>query len=199
MTLPLSTKWCIFNFLTSIITSHETLQDNPFKIIPNISDSIRFAYKKTIGPLQCSLNYNVNIDKPQMAGQIIKTFIIEIMQQIIINKILPNKGGRTNENNNIPSIDILLDFIQNQNKHIIQSIWHIIYFIVNKDDVEISDKLYYQIVHYIKNYSIDEGKNIMSNPTNDIESINYKQKQIQNIYNNVKSIVDHIREFNDIL
>ena len=48
-------------------------------------------------------------------------------------------------------LPILLDFIQNQNKHIIQSIWHIIYFIVNKDDEEISDKLYYQIVHYIKN------------------------------------------------
>lgn len=191
-------------FLTSIITSHETLQDNPFKITPNISDSIKFAYKKTIGPLQCVTDNNKDIDNSQMAGQIIKMFIIQIMQQIIISDILPNgifKNKIPHDDTEItkilPRIEILLDFIQNQNKMIIQSIWHIIYFTVNKDSEEITDKLYYQIVHYIKNYAVDEKNKISDKQDNEIEWINQRQKQIYNIYNNVKSIVEHIKDFND--
>lgn len=188
-------------FLNSIITSHETLQDNPFKILPNISDSIKFAYKKTIGPLNCTTEHNSDIDNPQMAGQIIKIFILHIMKQLLVNNILPNKKQTSefdSSNEMIPRIEILIDFIQNQNKLIIQSIWHIIYFIINKDSDRIADKLYYQIVHYVENYSIsEEQKKLSHKPDNEIEWVNQKQKQIIGIYNNIKMLVNTIKEFSD--
>lgn len=192
-------------FLNSIISSYETLQDNPFKISPNIGDSVKFAYKKTIGPLQCSTPVNKDIDNPQLAGQIINMFITQIVKQIIMNNILPN-NKRTQKNLEFkntkviePKMEILLDFIQNQLKIMLQSIWHIIFFIVNKNSEDIADKLYYQITHYINNYSVNESNKPIniSKLENEIEWEHRKQKQIIEMFNNIQSLIDTIKEYSD--
>lgn len=189
-------------FIDSLISSYETVKDNPFKIIPNINDSIRFAYKKTIGPLQCLTNNNTNIDKSQLAAQIINTFVIQIMKQIINNNILPDNQRKTKlehlGNETIPpKITVLIDFIQNQNKILIQSISNIIHIIISQDTENIEDKLYHQINHYIDNYVVvEENKKTYSN---EMEWINDKQKQVTLMFNNVKSLVDTFKNFSDNL
>jgi hypothetical protein len=191
-------------FLDSLISSYETVRDNPFKIIPNIGDSIKFAYKKTIGPLQCFVTNEKykDIDDSQLAAQIINTFIVQIMKQIINNDILPNTKPKNNiildtdDNKSIPpKIDVLLELIQNQNKLLIQNIWSTIFSVINQNSENITDKLYYQIIHYINNYAVtEENKKIYNN---EMEWINDKQKQVIIIFNNVKSLIDTIKDFND--
>jgi hypothetical protein len=188
-------------FLDSLISSYESIRDNPFKISPNVNDSIRFAYKKRIGPLQCSINNNKDIDDSQLAAQIINTFIIQIMKQIINNNILPNRNsadqllGTKNNNNIPPKIDILLEFIQNQNKVLIGNILTPIHLIINQNSEDIADKLYYQINHYIDNYvGNEDNKKIYRN---EIEWINDKQKQVITIFNNVNSLIVFTKEFSD--
>jgi hypothetical protein len=177
-------------FIDSVINSYETIYDNPFNIKPNISDSVRFAYKKTIGPLQCHIDINVNIDKYQTAAHIVKMFIVQIMLKILTNGTLNNKDELSKKIS--PKIDVIIDFIQNQNKQLIQNIWQIIYYIINKNSEEITNKLYYQINHYIDSFTVncDEKKIII----NEMEWIHFKQRQILTIYNNTKALIDMITD-----
>lgn len=178
-------------FIDSVINSYETIQDNPFNIKPNISDSIRFAYKKTIGPLQCDIETNINIDKYQTAAHIVKMFIVQIMLKILTNGILINNNKDISSTEISPKIDVIINFIQNQNKQLIQNIWQIIYYIINKNSEEITNKLYYQINHYIDSCTIncDEKKII-----NEMEWIHSKQRHILTIYNNTKALIDMIKD-----
>jgi hypothetical protein len=179
-------------FVDSAINSYETTQDNPFNIKPNISDSIRFAYKKTIGPLQCDIETNVDIDRSQTAAHIVKMFIVQIMLKILSNGILVNNKKDTLTKDISPKIEIVVDFIQNQNKQLIQNIWQIIYFIINKNSEEITNKLYHQINHYIDSciMTYEEKKIII----NEMDWIHFKQRQILTIYNNTKALIDIIKD-----
>jgi len=184
-------------FIDSIINSHETVQENPFNIKPNISDSIRFAYKKTIGPLQCNIDINNNIDKTQTAAHLVKMFIIQIMFKIINNGILVNNMENIVAINKEipPKIEVIVDFIQNQNKQLIQNIWHIIHYIINNNSEEITDKLYYQINHYIDNCTINhEEKKII---INEMDWIHYRQRQILTIFSNTKTLINMIKDLCD--
>jgi hypothetical protein len=187
-------------FVESLISSYETTQDNPFKIIPNISDSIRFAYKKTIGPLPSSFNCCNEIDNPQLASLIIKMFTVQIMKQIIISGILPNNKkaqsplSKNEKQKLLPKIEILLDYIQQNNKNMIRDVWHVIYYIINKNSENLTDKLYYQINHYVNNYSLNnEKKNVQCH--NELDWIHNKQTQVQSIFKNVNSLIMTIKDF----
>lgn len=184
-------------FLDSLISSYESIRDNPFKISPNVNDSIRYAYKKRIGPLHCFINNNnKDIDNSQMAAQIINTFMIQIMRQIINNNILPcgNDIEQIKDNNNIPpKIDILLDFIQNQNKVLIDDILVTIHLIINQNSEDSADKLYYQINNYIDNYPGNEDNK--KKYSNEIEWVNDKQKQVITIFSYINSLITFTKEY----
>jgi hypothetical protein len=178
--------------IDSIINSYETVQDNPFNIKPNISDSVRFAYKKTIGPLQCDIETNANIDKSQTAAHIVKMFTVQIMLKILNNDILVNDKKDSSSKDILPKIEVVVDFIQNQNKQLIQNIWQIIYYIINNNSEEVINKLYYQINHYIDSSGTNyEEKKII---INEMDWIHFKQRQILTIYNNTKALIDMIKD-----
>lgn len=107
-------------FIDSLTTSYETLQDHPFKLAPNISDSIRYAYKKTIGPLSSSFSPNFDIDNLQMASLIIKMIVVQTMKQIIYAGLLPNNCRNKPIDTSIelksdtmpPKLDVLIEFVQ---------------------------------------------------------------------------------------
>ena len=191
-------------FVESLISSYQTIQDNPFKINPSISDSIRFAYKKTIGPLPCNFKCSNDIDNPQLASLIIKMLTVQIMKQIILDGIVPNNQKQTSNissisNDKLPTkLDILLDYIQQHNKNLIQDIWHVIYHIINKNSETVTDKLYYQINHYINNYSIND-ENTKSQYSNELDWLHYKKIRIQSIYKNINSLIETVKDFSNSL
>lgn len=174
-----------------------------FKMAPNISESVRFAYKKTIGPLPSNFNNTSEIDNPQLASLIIKMFTVQIMKQLILDGTIPSN----HKYNDSPDIDIktvparlgiLLDYIQQNNKTVMHDIWHVIYYIINKNSESITDKLYYQINHYINNYSFSEEKVEIEN-NNKLNWLHNKKIRVQNLYKNIYSLIEIIKDFSDSL
>jgi len=191
-------------FTESLISSFQTTQDNSFKITPSIGDAIRFAYKKTIGPLPSTFNCCSDIDNPQLASMIIKMFIIQIMKQIILDGIIPNNQKHSTEfakteiNKIAPKLEILVDYIQQNNKNMIHDIWHVIYYIINKNTEILADKLYYQINHYINNYGMTEEK-LLPRTSNELDWLHNKKMRVQGLFKNINSLILTIKDFSESL
>ena len=171
------------SLIEALQTSFESIQENPFKISPNISDAVRYAYKKTIGPLPVQFEYRSEIDVCQSASLVVKVFIVQIMCQIINNDILPIETELSTDT------EILIEYIQQKNKQLIHDVWQLMYNIIKNR--EINDKIYYQINNYVANFSLtEEQKKIKLN------TIPERQQQINSLYANVYSLVNTINNFN---
>jgi hypothetical protein len=195
-------------FIDSLAVSPDALPENAYKLAPSISDAVRYSYQKTIGPIPPNLIPNPEIDTQQLASLITKMIVVQTIKQIIYAGLLPNNfSSKTSEVDkskleSIPAkLDILIEYVQQQLRSIINNIWNVLFYIVNQHSENLTDKLYHQINYYINNYSSNNTENLQVSMTvymsdvNNVNWVNVKQKKIAQIIKNIDSLIQIIKEF----
>lgn len=174
-------------FLESIQSSFDGAQEGLFRIIPNVSDSISYSYKKTIGALPASFRSSQKIDTYQTSSLMVKMILVQLFRQVIYAGILPNNC--TTKLEEIPSdINLIIDYLQQNNKNLVSEIWLILHTIMTQNSENLTDKLYYQINYFIDNYLTTQHQKYRHN------TIQIKKHQIDDVFKYIKSLVTIIKD-----